>query len=230
MAQPGTDQHQSRIIVRETTCHTGTAAPPIQSFNPLLVWMRVQCSLGRSQWVSLFLNALFRAAPQGHGDILHPAHGDAGQVHLNECFLNAAFTAAISLNGGSLKGNSLELGYFECDISGSSGEVAAVVAAAVARALLIFLVPGLLRLGLRQLIEWLLYAASHKFLALPLNNFLVKLYNLFRHGLLSPFEWCVATSFYRRSANHVSFYFCESYSTCPLLSSWEGSCIIKKHS
>ena len=85
----------------------------------------------------LFLNALFRAAPQGHGDILHPAHGDAGQVHLNECFLNAAFTTAISLNGGSLKGNSLELGYFECDISGSSGEVAAVVAAAVARALLI---------------------------------------------------------------------------------------------
>ena len=24
--------------------------------------------------------------------------------------------------------------------------------------------------------------------------------------MLSPFEWCVATSFYQRSANHVSFY------------------------
>ena len=35
-----------------------------------------------------------------------------------------------------------------------------------------------------------------------------------RHGLLSPFEWCVATSFYQRSANHVSFCFCETYWTC----------------
>ena len=26
-------------------------------------------------------------------------------------------------------------------------------------------------------------------------------------------EWCVATSFYQRSANHVSFSFCETYST-----------------
>ena len=48
--------------------------------------------------------------------------------------------------------------------------------------------------------------APNQLFELPLDYFLVKLYNLLRHGLLSPFEWCVATSFYQSSANHVSFY------------------------
>ena len=65
MAQPGTDQHESRVTVRETANHTGAAADlPVQTFNDivgadaspvfsrsmtLLVRMRVQCSLGKSQ-------------------------------------------------------------------------------------------------------------------------------------------------------------------------------------
>ena len=88
--------------------------------------------------------------------------------------------------------------------------------AAVALALLIALIPGclgqFLSLCLQKLVECFLYASTHKFLELPLDNFLVLQYNLLRHGLLPPFEWCVATSFYRRSANLV-FYFCETYST-----------------
>ena len=66
------------------------------------------------------------------------------------------------------------------------------MAVAVALALLIALVPGslgqLLCLGLQQLIEGFFDAAAHQFLELPLDYFLVKLYNLFRHGLLSPFR------------------------------------------
>ena len=50
------------------------------------------------------------------------------------------------------------------------------------------------------------YAASYQLFDLTLDYFFVKLYNFFRHGLLSPFEWCVATSFYQRYANHISFY------------------------
>ena len=66
------------------------------------------------------------------------------------------------------------------------------MAAPVPLALLITLVPGslgqLLCLGLQQLVECLLYAATHKFLELPLDYFLIQLYNLFRHGLLAPFR------------------------------------------
>ena len=81
--------------------------------------------------------------------------------------------------------------------------------AAVSLTLLVALISGslgeFLRLGLQQLVERFLHTSSNQFLDFPLDNFLVKLYNLFRHGLLSPFEWCVATSFYQRSANHVYF-------------------------
>ena len=96
------------------------------------------------------------ATPEGLGDVLHTPDGYAGQVHLNESLFHAALPEAVSLNNGSLEGDPLELGHLEGDISGSSGEVAVVVAAAVALALLISLVPGslgqLLRLGLQQLV------------------------------------------------------------------------------
>ena len=50
MAQAGTDQHQSGVAVREATHHTGTAADPRFSRSiTLLVRIRVQCSLGKSQ-------------------------------------------------------------------------------------------------------------------------------------------------------------------------------------
>ena len=114
---------------------------------------------------------------------------------------------------GCFNGDSFELRYFEGDLPRSGGEVAAIVATAVALALLIALVPGCLDQFLcpnfQQLVEGFLYAASYQLFDLTLDYFFVKLYNFFRHGLLSPFEWCVATSFYQRSANHVSFYFFE---------------------
>ena len=51
------------------------------------------------------------------------------------------------------------------------------MAAAVALALLVALVPGrlgqFLRLGLQKFIEGFFYAASHKFLELALDNFLI---------------------------------------------------------
>ena len=66
------------------------------------------------------------------------------------------------------------------------------MAAAIALSLLIALVPSrlgqLLRLGLQQFVERFLYTAPYQFFDLTLDYFLVKLYNLFRHGLLSPFR------------------------------------------
>ena len=52
---------------------------------------------------------------------------------------------SIPLNNSRLKGNPLEFGNLEGNIPGSGGKVAVVVAAAVALALLIALIPG--RLG-----------------------------------------------------------------------------------
>lgn len=43
----------------------------------------------------------------------------------------------------------------------------------------------------------------------PFNNIVCMVCCLFSNV-------CVATSFYQRSANHVSFYFCETYSTWPV--------------
>lgn len=73
-------------------------------------------------------------------------------IHLNESLSRAAFTAAIPLNDCSLKGDALELGHLEGDISGSGGEIAVVVAAAIPLTLLITLIPGSLGqlVGLRS--------------------------------------------------------------------------------
>ena len=63
-----------------------------------------------------------------------------------------------------------------------------LVAAAIALPLLIVLVSGLLGqlLRLQQFVEGFLYAASYRLFDLTLDYFLVKPYNLFRHGLLTP--------------------------------------------
>ena len=65
----------------------------------------------------------------------------------------------------------------ERDVSGSSGMIPVIMAAAVALASLISLIPSRLsefiRRGLQQLVERFLYAASYQLFALPLDNFLV---------------------------------------------------------
>ena len=81
----------------------------------------------------------------------------------------------------------------EGNVPGSGAKVAAVVAAAIALPPLIALVPGrlgqLLCLGLQQFVESFLYAATHKFLEFVLDfKASLELYNLLRHGLLSPFR------------------------------------------
>ena len=107
----------------------------------------------------------YLAAPQGLCDVLHPAHRDAGQVHLYERLLDAALTTAVPLNDGCLKRDSLEARHLERDISRSGGEVPAVVAAAVTLSLLAALVPGclsqFLRLGFQQLIQGFFHAPPH---------------------------------------------------------------------
>ena len=69
-------------------------------------------------------------ASQGLGNVLHTP---VCQVHFNENFFRAALPAAVLLNDSCLKGDPFELGHLD----GSCGEVAIVVATAVALALLV---------------------------------------------------------------------------------------------
>ena len=71
--------------------------------------------------------------------------GYACQIHLKESFLHTALPSTIRHNDSGLKGNPSELGDLEGNISGSGGEVAAVMAAAIPLPLFITLVPS--RLG-----------------------------------------------------------------------------------
>ena len=82
------------------------------------------------------------AAPQRLRDVLHPAHGNTRQVHLDERLLHAALSAAIPLDDGSIEGYALEPGYMERDVAGGGGEIPVIVTAAVALTGIAALVAG----------------------------------------------------------------------------------------
>jgi len=117
------------------------------------------------------------AAPQCLRDVLHTAHGDACQIHLDERLLHAAFPAAVPLDDGSLEGYALEPRHVERDVAGGRGEAAVIVTAAVALTGLAALVARRLRQRLRllfqQLVQGFLHAAANQFLDLALDYFLV---------------------------------------------------------
>ena len=114
----------------------------------------------------------------------------------------------------------------ECYIPGSGGKISVIMTAAVALASLAALVAGclgqFLRLCVQKIVECLLHAAADQLLDLPLDYFLVELYNVVGHGLLSPFRMCVVTSFYQRPASRVYFFMlfsiCAFYYTLSALS------------
>ena len=149
-------------------------------------------------------------APQRLGDVLHPAHGNACQVHLDEGLLHAALPAAIPLDDGRLEGHALEPGDVECNVAGGRGKVPVVVTAAVALTGLAALIAGRLRQRLRllfqQLVQGFLHATADQFLDLPLDNFLIQLYNFLGHSLLSPFECLCGNFILPEPASYVFFY------------------------
>ena len=75
-------------------------------------------------------------------------HGNTRQIHLDEGFLHAALPAAIPFDDGSLEGYALEPRHVERDVTGSRGEVAVIVTAAVALTGFAALVARRLRQGL----------------------------------------------------------------------------------
>ena len=82
------------------------------------------------------------SSPKSFGNILYAAYRDAGEVHLDECFFHAAFSAAVALDDCSLKRHSLEPRHMQRHVSGGRSEITVIVAAAVALARLVALVTG----------------------------------------------------------------------------------------
>ena len=154
-------QNLTISVLIDCNCHKNGyifkfSAPVAAQINPIHIDIRIPPTLQRT--VPPIFNVDIRfliqltdgggrdlAAPQGLGDVLHTPDGYTCQVHFNKSLFHTALPAAIPFNDGSFKGYSFELRYLESDIPGSGGKVTVVVAAAVALALLVTLVPG--RLG-----------------------------------------------------------------------------------
>ena len=91
--------------------------------------------------------------------------------------------------------------YLEFNLSGHRHEIPTVVTTSISLTLLAaFIAPSLhllLRLGFQQPIQYFFDTSSHKFFQLPLDYFLVPLYNLFGYSLLSFQNGVQQLSFYQ---------------------------------
>ena len=98
----------------------------------------------------------------------------------------------------------------ERNVAGGRGKVAVIVAAAVALTGLAALVARRLRQGIRllfqQLVQCFLHATADQFPDLPLDHFLVQLYNFLGHRLLAPFECLCGNFILPEPASYVSFF------------------------
>ena len=98
----------------------------------------------------------------------------------------------------------------ECNVTGGGSKAAVIVTAAVALTGLAALIAGRLRQRLRlllqQLVQGFFHAAADQFLDLPLDNFLIQLYNFLGHSLLSPFECLCGNFILPEPASYVFFF------------------------
>lgn len=109
-----------------------------------------------------------------------------------------------------LEGHALEPRHVERDVAGDGGKIPVIMAAAVALTSLAALVAGSLcqrlRLFSQQFVQGFLHAAADQSLELPLDNFLIQLYNFLGHSLLSRFECLCGNFILPEPASYVFFY------------------------
>ena len=98
----------------------------------------------------------------------------------------------------------------ERNLPGGRGEIPVVMTAAVAltgfAALVASRLGQLLGLLLQQLVQRFFHTAAYQFLDLTLDHFLIELYNLLGHSLLSPFECLCGNFILPEPASYVFFY------------------------
>ena len=105
MAQPGTDQHQSRVTVRETDHHTGTAANfPVESLNDVIGTDAGLMFAGKIAVSQRFLNTILYLL--GSLFQLHKAQ----LLHHGSGFLPGSFLALLGMDRLEHFGHQLRLG------------------------------------------------------------------------------------------------------------------------
>ena len=192
MVQPYTDQHQGRVTIRETAHHTGAAANlPVQPLNDVVgadtgPMFAGEIAVGQSLLNAIFY--LFCSLFQLHSaQFLHHSFG----------LLPGCFLALLGVDRFEHLGHNLYLG---------------------AR-----------RYRLRSYrAAWVSFSASASSSSLSVSSTLSRTNSFSCPFITSSFsctifmvcclllEWSVTTSFYQSSASHVSFSFCETYSTLSL--------------
>ena len=160
-------------------------------------------------------------APQRLGDVLHTAHRNACQIHLDERLLHAALPAAISFDDGCLEGHAFGPRHMERDVTGGRGEVAVIMAAEVALTSLAALVAGSLCQG---------DSASFPSSSFRVSSTLLRTNSLICPLIISSFSCttfsdivccllsnvCVVTSFYQSlqaMSSFMRFSICATYCT-----------------
>ena len=172
------------------------------------------------------------AAPQSFGNVFYPPDGNPGQVHFNERFLYTTFTTTVTLNNSGFKRHTLEPRYVKRDVARSRSEVAVIVTAAVPLAGFAALVAGCLSqlfcLGLKQFVQGFFHAAANQFFDLPLDYFLIKLYNFLGHGLLSSFRMVCGNFILPEFCKPCLFFICATYCTLSIMRISTLAIVLKK--
>ena len=164
---------------------------------------------------------------------LYPTH--AGWIRRLDTsrsgFLHTALPAATAHNGNRFKGNPLELGHLEGDFTGSGNEATATVAAAVALALFIALVPRASPPSTsNNSLRGNLHATSHQFLVglLITPSFSCKIFGTW----FTDFFWDAVSQFHSTrglqplshlipfQCVHLAHLFCETYFTLSTAKEW----------
>ena len=120
---------------------------------------------------------LHSATQQGFRYVLHPPHGYACKVHLDQCLFHRTFTAAVELYDSGFKWYTFQLRYFQAHLSGGRVQLPAIMPRAVALtrlgALVLCRVRQLFGFFVQQFIQRFLHTVSDYFFQFPLDAFLV---------------------------------------------------------
>ena len=138
--------------------------------------------------------------PESLCDVFDAAHGNAGQIHLDQGFLYGSFSAAVALDDRCFERNSFELGHPQGDITCGCREVPLIVAGSVTFPLFVagvaLSVHKLVGFGIEHGIEGLFDTVFYKIFQFGVDKILVYLYNVIRHSSFLLRILCVVTQLY----------------------------------
>ena len=187
----GSDDLTVTVLIH-ADCHQNAdifklSAPISLEINPIHINIRI---FSGQPAVAPFLNMHIRfliqitdggsrhpTAPKGFRNILHTPDRNTGEIHLDQGFLNRAFTAAVALNDGGFKRDTFQLRDIQRYLSGCGCQLAAVVSRTVPLprfgALIFCRTRQFLCFLVQQRIQRFLHAVSHHFFQFALDSFLV---------------------------------------------------------